>query len=72
MSDSLKRLAALEQTTAARQASERLKIPNLGEVDALGWPVTPAGWAALNEHMAVLMQAAPELKERLEQVYGGV
>ena len=55
MSDSLKRLAALEQTTAARQASERLKIPNLGEVDALGWPVTPAGWAALNEHMAVLM-----------------
>lgn len=70
MSDSRKRLAALEQASAARLASQRLEIPDLGEVDDLGWPVTPAGWALLNEHMALLMQAAPEMQARLERVYG--
>ena len=63
-----KRLASLEQALASKRRVRPL--PDLGPVDALGWPETLEGWARLNGWACGVVLADPELAERLRRVYG--
>ena len=65
-----KRLASLEQVLASKQANKRREPPDLGPVDALGWPETLEGWALLSEWAYGVMLADPELAERVRVAYG--